>query len=42
MDETVQLFEVISISAGVRGTQIFLAPGDYIMAVQATLGALCK
>ncbi|MEZ0228756.1 MAG: Cys-tRNA(Pro) deacylase [Planctomycetota bacterium] len=42
VDETVQLFEVISISAGVRGTQIFLAPGDYIMAVQATLGALCK
>lgn len=42
VDETVQLFEVISISAGVRGTQIFLAPGDYIMATSATLGAIAK
>jgi Cys-tRNA(Pro)/Cys-tRNA(Cys) deacylase len=42
LDETAHLFDVISISAGVRGTQIFLAPGDYIMAVQATLGAISK
>src|SRR5688500_8929021 len=27
-DETIELFDVISISAGVRGTQIFLAPAD--------------
>ena len=27
VDETAELFDVISISAGMRGTQIFLAPG---------------
>lgn len=30
VDETLELFDVISVSAGVRGTQIFLAPGDYL------------
>jgi Cys-tRNA(Pro)/Cys-tRNA(Cys) deacylase len=42
VDETVELFDVISISAGVRGTQIFLAPADYIRATKATLGAIAK
>jgi Cys-tRNA(Pro)/Cys-tRNA(Cys) deacylase len=31
---------VISVSAGVRGTQILLAPADYIRAVDATTGAI--
>lgn len=42
IDETAELFEVISISAGVRGTQILLAPADYIRAVHATIGAISK
>jgi Cys-tRNA(Pro)/Cys-tRNA(Cys) deacylase len=40
--ETAELFDVISISAGVRGTQILLAPGDYMKAVKATAGAIAK
>ena len=35
VDETLELFDVISVSAGVRGTQIFLAPGDYLQALGA-------
>src|ERR1700735_333219 len=42
IDETAELFDVISISAGVRGTQILLAPGDYIQAVNAVPGAIAK
>lgn len=41
-DETLELFDVISISAGLRGMQIFLAPGDYIRATNAKLGAIAK
>lgn len=36
IDETVQLFENISISAGVRGTQIIINPGDLINSIAAT------
>lgn len=39
-DETIELFDVISVSAGVRGTQILLAPADYVRAVRATLGPI--
>ena len=42
LDETAELFDVISISAGVRGTQVFLAPADYIRATKATLGPIAK
>jgi len=41
-DETIELFETISISAGVRGTQIFLAPEDYLRATGAKTGAIAK
>lgn len=41
-DETVELFDVISISAGVRGTQVIIAPVDYLKAVPAKLGAIAK
>ena len=37
VDETVQLHERISISAGQRGQQILLAPVDYLRATGATL-----
>lgn len=40
VDELAEIFEVISVSAGVRGTQILLAPGDYIRAVKATVAAI--
>ena len=39
-DETLEICDVISVSAGVRGTQILLAPADYIRAVKATLGPI--
>jgi Cys-tRNA(Pro)/Cys-tRNA(Cys) deacylase len=42
VDETAELFDVISVSAGVRGTQIVLAAADYVRATKATLGALAK
>jgi len=42
LDESALLHEVISISAGVRGTQIFLAPQDYIRATSAKLGTLSR
>jgi Cys-tRNA(Pro)/Cys-tRNA(Cys) deacylase len=40
LDESAQLFDVISVSAGVRGTQILLAPADYVRAVKATVGPI--
>ena len=40
VDETVELFDIISISAGVRGLQILLAPAEYLKATKATLVAL--
>ena len=40
IDETIELFDVISVSAGTRGTQIVLAPEDYLRAAnQRLLGA---
>jgi Cys-tRNA(Pro)/Cys-tRNA(Cys) deacylase len=42
VDETVDLFDVISVSAGVRGTQIVLAPADYVRATRARTGPLAK
>ena len=38
IDETAILFDVISVSAGVRGTQIILNPNDYIRVVKAVEG----
>jgi Cys-tRNA(Pro)/Cys-tRNA(Cys) deacylase len=40
VDETIELFDVVSISAGARGTQILLSPADYLRAVKGTLGAI--
>jgi Cys-tRNA(Pro)/Cys-tRNA(Cys) deacylase len=41
-DETIELFDQISVSAGQRGLQILLAPLDYIRAADATLTDLTK
>jgi len=40
IDETAELFDVISVSAGVRGLQILLAPGEYLRITKATIGAI--
>lgn len=42
VDETIELFDVISISAGIRGAQLLLAPADYIRATGARVGAIAK
>ena len=41
-DETIELFDQISISAGQRGQQIVLAPADYLRATEATVADLTK
>lgn len=41
-DETIELFDLISVSAGQRGTQILLAPQDYLRAANATVADLTK
>ena len=40
VDFTVELWDVISISAGQRGVQLFLTPTDYLRAVGATVGEI--
>ena len=37
VDETIELFDTISVSAGMRGLQMLLSPEDYICAVQAAV-----
>lgn len=39
-DETIELHERISVSAGQRGLQLLLAPGDYLRATGAVLADL--
>jgi Cys-tRNA(Pro)/Cys-tRNA(Cys) deacylase len=40
VDETFKLFDIISISAGVRGLQILIAPADYLRATKGQIAAL--
>ena len=42
IDETAELFDMISVSAGVRGTQILLAPADYLAAAKAIAGPIAR
>ncbi len=42
VDETVELFDVISISAGMRGLQILLSPADYLRASKASVAPLSQ
>ncbi|AGA25101.1 Cys-tRNA(Pro) deacylase [Singulisphaera acidiphila] len=42
VDETAQLFDLISISAGMRGLQIVLSPDDYIRFVDAKVAPIGK
>jgi Cys-tRNA(Pro)/Cys-tRNA(Cys) deacylase len=39
-DRSIERFDVISISAGVRGLQILLAPENYLRVTKATLAAI--
>ena len=41
-DETIELFDIISVSAGQRGLQLLLTPADYLRATAATLADLTK
>jgi Cys-tRNA(Pro)/Cys-tRNA(Cys) deacylase len=41
-DETIELFDLVSVSAGQRGVQVLLAPQDYLSASHATVAALTK
>lgn len=42
VDETIELFDAISISSGQRGLQLLLAPSDYLRATNAALADLTK
>ena len=41
-DETIELFDVVSVSAGVRGTQILLAPADYLRVTKAKTAPIAR
>jgi Cys-tRNA(Pro)/Cys-tRNA(Cys) deacylase len=42
VDETIELFDVISVSAGARGLQVVLSPEDYLRASKAVMAGLTK
>ncbi len=42
VDETIELFDIVSISAGIRGLQVLLAPADYLRAAKGTIAALSQ
>lgn len=41
-DETIQMWDKISISAGVRGTQIILSPEDYLRATSGVIADIAR
>jgi Cys-tRNA(Pro)/Cys-tRNA(Cys) deacylase len=41
-DETIELFDLVSVSAGRRGVQVLLTPQDYLRSAHATVAALTK
>jgi Cys-tRNA(Pro)/Cys-tRNA(Cys) deacylase len=40
VDQSIESFDKVSISAGVRGTQIIIAPHDYLAATKAKVGPI--
>jgi Cys-tRNA(Pro)/Cys-tRNA(Cys) deacylase len=42
VDETIELFDRVSVSAGVRGTQLLIRPADYLRATSARLGDIAR
>jgi Cys-tRNA(Pro)/Cys-tRNA(Cys) deacylase len=41
-DETIQLWDAISVSAGVRGTQVILRPEDYLRVTEAVMADIAR
>jgi Cys-tRNA(Pro)/Cys-tRNA(Cys) deacylase len=41
-DETIELWDTVSVSAGVRGTQMILRPEDYLRATEAVLADIAR
>jgi Cys-tRNA(Pro)/Cys-tRNA(Cys) deacylase len=41
-DETIQLWDAISVSAGVRGTQMILRPDDYLRVTNAVMADIAR
>ncbi len=41
-DETIELFDVVSVSAGIRGAQLLLSPADYLRVTGAKVGGIAK
>ena len=42
VDESFERFDQVAVSAGARGTQLVLAPPDYLRATKAKVGALSR
>jgi Cys-tRNA(Pro)/Cys-tRNA(Cys) deacylase len=42
VDETMEIWDEVSVSAGVRGTQIVLSPAEYLRATSATIGEIAR
>lgn len=42
VDETIEMFEVISVSAGQRGLQVLLAPAAYLRATEGVVAELTR
>lgn len=40
VDETIELFDVVSVSAGTRGVQILMKPGDYLRVTKGKIAAI--
>ena len=41
-EETIELWDVVSVSAGARGMQILVAPADYLRITKAGMGEIGK
>lgn len=42
VDSSMENFDIIAVSAGMRGLQILIKPGDYIQTVKATVGQIAR
>ena len=42
VDETIELWDSVSVSAGQRGLQIVIAPADYLRATRAEVGEISR
>ena len=42
VDETLTLYDIVAVSAGIRGTQLVLAPADYLRATKGRSGPIAR